>query len=376
MPSKADQLRALNASAPTLALVGDAYSDEGQVPSVGRTMKARPISLTEILPDPAQPRRAVPFAARAAWDGRSNAESIGAMLSAWVALAEMELGAALEFYIATEPPEDYRRPEIEEATAPISFKLFALVDIANDIFVKGLNNPISINAVEGGGYRIEYGERRWLAHWWLYLATSDDKWTKINAFVRDEFDVWRQASENGTHRRLNAISLSRQLARLLMDIYKTEIAFKPFAEMVPSGECDRAYYAQVADGDEFRVPRGWGERIIAAMGLVNTTQLRQYRALLRLPDDIWLKGDDESWTENALRPHTVTGVTVTGNGKPKTKPRDLTPAEKMMSDDTRTILLALRRPPWQVNEDLVNRIEAFCRHLRETDRVIKIEERR
>lgn len=370
MPNKADQLRALNASAPALTLVGDAYSDEGLVGTVGRTMKARSIPLADILPDPAQPRRAVPSVARRLWDGQSNAESISAMLGAWVGLAEAELHAPLQIYIAAEPPEDYRRPEIDEATTPTAFKLFMLADLANDIFAKGLNDPISINAVEGG-YRTEYGERRWLAHWWLYLATSDEKWTKINAFVRDEFDVWRQASENGARQQLNAVSKARQLARLLMDIYKSEVIFKSYAELVPAGGYDRAYYAQVADGEQFRIPRGWGEKIVAAMGLPNTTQLRQYRALLRLPDDIWVKGDDESWAEGALRPHTVTTVTVST----KKKARDLTPDEKGLKDDTLTMLLSLRREN-KVNEALVSRIEAFCHQLRNTGKVIKVEDRR
>ncbi|MBX3081693.1 MAG: hypothetical protein KF716_08655 [Anaerolineae bacterium] len=336
-----------------------------------RHLRARSISLTEILPDPAQPRRAVPSAARAAWDGRSNAESISAMLGVWVGLAETELQAPLQIYIAAEPPEEYKRPEIEEANAPISFKLFKLVDLANDIFANGLHDPISINAVEGG-YRTEYGERRWLAHWWLYLATSDEKWTKINAFVRDEFDVWRQASENGARDQLNAISLARQFARLLMDIYQKETTFRSFAEMVSACECDRAYYAQVADGEQFRVPRGWGEKIVAAMGLSHTTQLRQYRALLRLPDDIWVKGDDQSWGEHALRSYTVTTVTVSS----QKKPRELTPDEKGLKDDTLTMLLALRRGEGKVNEAIVERIEKFCRRLRETGKVVKIEARR
>ncbi len=52
------------------------------------------------------------------------------------------------------------------------------------------------------------------------------------------------------------------------------------------------------------------------MGLKNPVQLRQYRALLNLPDDIWQAGDDLSPTEGEIRQlvkqrkHTVTGVTV------------------------------------------------------------------
>jgi hypothetical protein len=376
MPNKLNQLDALGGTRPTLVLEQDAYTDPGFQPGIGKTMKARPIAIEEILPDPAQPRRAVPSAARAMWDGQSNADSISAMLSEWVRLAEIEMAQVLEIYIAADPPEGYALPEVEEAVAPITFKLMKLVNLANDIFLNGLNDPISINSVEGG-YRTEYGERRWLAHWWLFIATGDSKWTKINAFVRDEFSVWRQASENGAREQLNAIGLARQLARLLMDIYKGDVQFQSFSEMVQASGCDRAYYAQVADGDQFRVPRGWGEKIVAAMGLSNTQMLRQYRALLRLPDAIWIQGDDLNWTENALRPHTVSVDTVSGSGKSKGKgkARELTETEKQFSQEVHTALVSLRQND-VVREDVISRIEAFCKHLRETGRVKSIESRR
>lgn len=370
--SKADQLRRMGGSQPVLKLAEpDAYSDEGFVPAAGRTMKARPISITDILPDPAQPRRAAPSQARAMWDGNSNADSIAVLYSAWVQLAEHELGEPLVLYVAKDPPEDYKRIEVEEETTPITFKLLKLVDLANDIFLNGLNEPIHIVAQEEG-YRAESGERRWLAHWLLYLFTKDEKWTKLNAFVRDDFSVWRQASENGAREKLNAIQLARQLARLLMDIYQREgVTFLSYAEAVHQSESDRAYYAQVADGDEYRIPRGWGEKIAAAMGLPNTQMLRQYRALLRVPDNIWLQGDDQSWTEGALRPHTVSNDTGSGSSKPK--PRELTADEKQVSGDFRTMLAGLRLND-QVNASNLERIEAFCKRLRETGRVYETKE--
>jgi len=368
--SKADKLRLMGGDQPALTLAEpDAYSDEGFQPAIGRTMKARPIPITSILPDPAQPRRAVPSAARAAWNGTADAASIQIMLLAWVQLAEHELGEPLHVYVAEAPPENFKQIAVEEATTPIAFKLLKLADIANDIFDRGLNDPISVNALEGGGYRIEYGERRWLAHWWLYLVTRDEKWTRINAFVRDDFSVWRQASENGARQQLNAIALARQLARLLMDIYK-DTPFQSYADLVPPNAPDRAYYAQVADGDEFRIPRGWGEKIAAAMGLPNTQMLRQYRALLRLPDNIWTQGDDQSWPEGMLRPHTVSRDTVSNPDGHRDKPRALTKEEAQFTTNVRTAVAVLRHGD-QVNVELVAAIEAFCKHLRESGKTFE-----
>lgn len=335
-----------------------------------RGLRAKPISIADILPDPAQPRRAIPSAARVAWDGKAYAEIIQWALDRWRQIAEEELGEKLPIYLATEPPEGYKRIEVEEATTPITFKLLKLVDLANDIYLNGLNEPIHVVPMESG-YRGESGERRWWAHWWLYLVTGDEKWTKINAFVRDDFSVWRQASENGARQQLNAIALARQLARLLIDIYQRDgVQFASYAEALAQSECDRAYYAQVADGDVYRVPRGWGEKIVAAMGLSHTQQLRQYRALLRLPDEIWVKGDDQSWTEGALRPHTVAVATVSGSGKPK--PRELNDAEKQFSADVRSALAILRHED-RVNAKLIDGIEAFCKRMRDEGKIIEVE---
>ena len=74
-----------------------------------------------------------------------------------------------------------------------------------------------------------------------------------------------------------------------------------FDEIIESGGSERDYYAQVADGNEFRVPRGEGERLLNAMGLKNPTQIRQYRQLLRLPDDVWQDADDKNLTEGEVR---------------------------------------------------------------------------
>ena len=87
-----------------------------------------------------------------------------------------------------------------------------------------------------------------------------------------------------------------------MRIYVDQgINFAPYAEMVQPGACDRAWYAQIADGERFRIPRGTSEVILSVMGLKNPVQLRQYRALLNLPDDIWQAGDDLSLTEGEIR---------------------------------------------------------------------------
>ena len=77
--------------------------------------------------------------------------------------------------------------------------------------------------------------------------------------------------------------------------------FRDFDEVLEKGGSEREYYAQVADGHEFRVPRGEGERLMNAMGLKSPTQLRQYRALLRLDDAHWQEADDGNLGEGEIR---------------------------------------------------------------------------
>jgi hypothetical protein len=57
----------------------------------------------------------------------------------------------------------------------------------------------------------------------------------------------------------------------------------------------------VADGNTHRVPRHQGEKLLNAMNLENTVQLRQYRSLLRLPHEVWQWADDLNWTEGFIR---------------------------------------------------------------------------
>lgn len=264
---------------------------------------ARPLAIDSIRPDRGQPRRAMPSMVRAHWDG--SPASVRELLQTWAALAEVERTGAVASVKAALARMEIERPE---ELGPVEAALLDVALLAGDIQANGLTNPITVVGRDNA-YRIETGERRWLAYHLLVLATGEDRWLKIPAVVAASASVWRQASENNVRRDLNAIGRARQLAILLMDIY-TEAGhhFTGFDEMV-NGPCDRAYYAQVSDGDVWRVPRGESGRILAAMGLQHAVQIRQYRALLRLPDALWLRADDENWPEKRIR-EAVTGVTV------------------------------------------------------------------
>jgi ParB-like nuclease family protein len=254
---------------------------------------AKPVSIFEIYPDPVQPRRAVPSIVREKWDG--TPETVADMLAYWYELASLERrGTEFEFDIRPylEAQEEVRRPKLVK---PMESAFLDLVELAASIRLNGLTNPITV-ARGPHGYRLETGERRWLAFHLLYQYSGDPKqWEKIPARIVDTPNVWRQASENGARSNLTAIGKARQLALLIMEIYiQKGVEFQTFDQVIQNGENDRVFYAQVADGTQFPVT-GHGETILNALGFKQPSQMREHRDLLRLPDEVWQLADDLNW---------------------------------------------------------------------------------
>jgi hypothetical protein len=262
---------------------------------------AKPTELTEIWADVKQPRRAIPASIRLSWNG--DPAKVKDLLTAWE-MAAYEKGLKIT-------PGDIIRGSGEgvetDGLHPIAAGYLELLRLAQDIKRVGLTNPISI-VKQGGRFVIESGERRYLAYWLLFLLDGDS-WQKIPAITSDGKDfVWKQASENTIRRALNAIGMARQLALLIMDA-RTGLdgqTYDRYEDMVLPGQSDRRFYAQVANGNIHRIPKGFGERVQTAMGL-SMTQLSRYRNLLKLtPDDVvndalWIRADVEDWAEGALR---------------------------------------------------------------------------
>lgn len=282
---------------------------------------AKPISIFEIFPDFTQPRRTIPSEVRSGWTGEP--ETLAAMYAAWVEAVRHEKGEIIDLqahlmqeYLppGTDGNDDESVPRELRQHKPLEKALLDIVELAVSIRKVGLTNPITV-ARDGSHYRIETGERRWLAYHLLHIHFPDEDWTRIPARIVDQVSVWRQASENNARANLNAIGKARQFAILLMDLLREQKSaqFVSYNDIVRAGRSEREYYAQVADGDAYRIPRGQGEKLLNAMSLKNPVQLRQYRALLKLPDEQWRYADDHNLTEweiRTLSDDTVTAVTV------------------------------------------------------------------
>lgn len=300
-------LDTVNVTDPNAQVVEEAiYGSLGEL-DTGR-MVAKPISIDDISPDPKQPRRQIPSVVRQRWDG----QSIGSLFNTWAnGFAHEserqinEIEAIIDQVLEGEevsPVEVYQGEysDPKRTWGVIGGSLMAVANLAAEIRRDGLTNPITIARVDGH-YLIETGERRWLAFQLLNLFYPDSAaWKRIPAREVTASSVWRQASENTARTQLNAISMARQLAILLMDLYGSE-NFMSFDEAVLPGASDRSYYAQVADGNQWRVPSGKGEQLVSAMGIPSPDMLRKYRNLLRLPDEVWMLADDLNWEEGFIR---------------------------------------------------------------------------
>jgi len=282
---------------PTLQEVDTAVFGGSPVGIPGRERQiANSILITQIIPDLAQPRRAIPPSVR-----RTAREYEMPDWEAWHKTAEHLRGEYINLPALLKGEGD--APEEEPAGIPLVDAFLDLVALAASIYRDKLTNPITVQQIGMNRYQIETGERRWQAYVMLYGALGEEQFSKIAARVVDKANVWKQATENNARRPLNAIGIARQLSLLMMDIYRDKdgISFWPYEEMVPDGESDRAFYAQVVDGTVYRVPKGMSERILQASGLKSRAQLSQYRALLDVSDDVWMQADEEDWPEKQIR---------------------------------------------------------------------------
>lgn len=282
--------------APTLTEADAAtYGTVADMPSSGRIV-ARAVPILELRPDRSQPRRTLPSVLRGMWSGRSA--DMPQILSTWVDMAWAALGTSELPRNIKQIIESGGDGDLPASAEALVTDLFALVGLAGSIHRNGLINPI--HATRGG--MIESGERRWLAYHLLQMFGVGD-YSTIPTVQKGNIDPWLQAAENGSRSPLDAIGMARQLALLVMAMYEGDegIAFDDYDALVLPGAIDRGYYAQVANGSMFSIKRGMLQKILQVTGLKSKSQVSQYRALLAIPDDLWLKADAQHWTEFEIR---------------------------------------------------------------------------
>lgn len=278
-------------------------------------MDAEPVSIFQVFPDATQPRRTIVSACRHLWDG--TPDTVGDLFNGWLDFvinerymmlpeemdeAERQQRSSFDL-LAYLQGDDDRIERDEYAPGPLEAGFMRVVALAASIRRDGLTNPITAARV-GTAYRLETGERRWLAFHLLHWALPEEaeRWQRIPARVVEQASVWRMANENNVRADLNAIGKARQFALLMMDLYSQRgQEFVSYDELVKPGGYDRKFYAQVWDGDKFPIPRGGTEKLLNAMGFTSRSQMSEHRALLMLPDQVWQWADDLNWAQRRIR---------------------------------------------------------------------------
>jgi len=272
------------------------FEQLGKVDS--QVTRVQKLSIFSIMPDPTQPRRAVPSAVRQYWDG--TPKGVPSLLHQWWEAIQNERGTVFDLGAYLEENERVRESDDAIKLGILEESLMTLVALAVSIRRDGLTNAITVAPISGQ-YRLETGERRWLAYHLLYAwfdgtnGKPDERslWEKIPSREVEAVDVWRQASENSVRANLNTISRARQFALLMMDLYAHQRRFQPL-NAFPH---ERQFYAQVR---ELNTPAGKSETLLNAMGVKHRSSLARLRAMFVLPDAVWQRGDDENWSEEWL----------------------------------------------------------------------------
>lgn len=289
------------------AFANAAYGSRDENPFGGvqrASYRASQLPIDEIYPDPSQPRRVIPSSLRQYWNGQPH--NLPDLLTHWLEEIRLERGGQtldIDAILAGETtefsqldPDSDDLPAIEKRFGVRELALIKIAELAASIQRDGLTNPITV-AQRGRLYVIETGERRWLAYQmlrWRFGNLGEQDWSMIPARVVDSVDIWRQATENNARDDLNAVARTRQLALLLMDVHGMD-QFRPLDMF----ETEQRFYAQVSDGNRYSA-RGHTQNLLNAMGLRSSTQLRQYRQLLRLANIVWVLADDLDWSQNFI----------------------------------------------------------------------------
>jgi hypothetical protein len=294
---------------PSASEVDKIIYGEVDIPESGRIV-AKPLPIMSIWPDPTQPRKILP---REVHPGRTiNPAQMPGIIEAW-------LEAIYDTGVDTIPIEEIlmgkyhgsdKVNSLSENKDPLVEPFVSLLWLAADIRDTGLKQAVSVVEVRKDEYRLVWGERRWTAYHLLKVFLGD-KYANIPAQVT-RASAWEiakaQAAENFHKRQLTAIGIARQFAKLLILARQDtqDPAYDGWDALVVDGGCDRPYYAQVADGNIHRIPKGMGDEFERTLN-ISVEQMRQYRGLLRLTGDydidnaLWDLGDELNWAERFMR---------------------------------------------------------------------------
>ena len=214
-----------------------------------QNLSARLILISQIRPDPTQPRRLLSL---------DLAEALAAGASPLDILAQLRFRAERD---------KWTRERVTELDA-----------LAGSIAADGLMQPIRVIPNGDDRYRIEEGERRWWSHH-ILVQQGKEQFQNIAAFVVEKESassglLRRRVAENVLRSDFAAIELARAMASRIQEILAAEPGTK----------------------------RGDAERRVGSENGMSDRRVRQFVALLTLSLEVQELAQQARLSENSLRP--------------------------------------------------------------------------
>ena len=266
----------------------------------GNAIHVERILLEMVRPDPVQPRRVLPESIHLRFHQNqiTPTQALRELVQI-VQIAARHRGRPFNNLLELLPnADDERDDEPAAILTPEEVFLRDLVNLAITIRDDGQVNPLTVVDASQGVtrlFRIETGERRYLATWLLrdFIPNyTGDGMIPCIIIPANRSSVFRQAKENTARSGLTAVALARQAALLLLTVHGYEI---------PAYAVENDFYRQALDLD-LRSKREYTDAVLSAMGGMGKMQFSQYKALLKLSDEALELADRYSIEEYRLRP--------------------------------------------------------------------------
>jgi hypothetical protein len=262
------------------------------------TIRVEKLLLELVRPHPVQPRRVLPERIHHAFHTNqlTPSQALRELIQVvQVASRQRSRPFTNVLELITDSDEDDTDSSVE--LTPEETLLRDLVNLAVTIRDDGQVNPLTVVDVTQGVtrlYRIETGERRYWATWFLRGFVPDsgnDGTIPCIVIPTERASVFRQAKENTSRTGLTAIAMARQAALLLLSVHGYDI---------PDRSVDNDFYRQALDL-ELRGDPQIKETVLSAMGGIGLMHFSRYKALLRLSNEAMELADRHDIDEKKLR---------------------------------------------------------------------------
>ncbi len=286
-----------------LNVLGSAVLVRDSVETRSEQERSRVLSVGQLLPDPAQPRRLLPEDLREKL--LSGASPVGVLWESWRRCLGDRLYQMVRSHVVNPKEALARRRADGVRDLALHLNLEGETMLAESIGRHGLRHPIDVYRIDRRHYQIVDGERRWWAHLHLRYLLLRHEFSTIRAQVQplpdDAGEMSLKRHAQNVHRSdLSAVARARAL-HSVEELLREEhlVAAAPPGDSLGHGRdeaCGRMHRR-----------RAWNKRIsrrlqeMTGKGM-SARKLRHFRGLLTLPPEAQALAEAADLSERSLRP--------------------------------------------------------------------------